>query len=190
MEKFAGQYHTILAMSGDHATAQNKCYTVVNGEVIHDSKKYRRDLCVLFRDGEMKTYAPDKIPIVYLEARGVWQTWNFGPMLLDEEGKTMTKFNLPDSIADRNPRAAIGYYEPGHYCFVLVDGRQNGYSVGLDLNELSVLMKELGCTAAYNLDGGISAQITWHNKRINHPGYNRSIIDIVYIPYPEESAEP
>ena len=190
MVKFAEQYNTILAMSGDHATAENKCYTVVNGEEIYRSKTLRRDLCVLFRDGELKTYAPGDVSIPFLEARGVWQTWNFGPMLLDANGDTMTKFNLPDGIADRNPRAAIGYYEPGHYCFVVVDGRQSGYSIGLDLPELSVLMKELGCKAAYNLDGGISAQITWHNSRINHPGYDRSIIDIVYIPYPEEGGEP
>ena len=188
--KFAANYNAILSMSGDHCTAQIKSYAVVNGETVYNSKKFRRDLCVLYRDGEMKTYAPDAISVDYIEQRGVWQTWNFGPMLLDEDGEPMKKFNLPDGIGERNPRAAIGYYEPGHYCFVVVDGRQSGYSMGLTLSELADLMKELGCTAAYNLDGGISAQMTWHNERVNHPGDNRSIIDIVYTPYPEAEADP
>ena len=62
-----------------------------------------------------------------------------------------------------------------------MDGRQNGYSVGLSISELAKLMQDLGCAAAYNLDGGISAQIAWHGNRVNHPGENRSIRDILYI---------
>ena len=137
-------------------------------------------------------YNDDKgedISIEDIEARGVWQTWNFGPMLLDENGDPLTVFNSPDHIEEDNPRAVIGYYEPGHYCFVLVDGRQRGYSMGLTLEQLTVLMKDLGCTRAYNLDGGISAQLAWHSKRINHPGANRSLADILYIPYPDNAQE-
>lgn len=195
METFAAETNAVVAMSGDYCTPKDRAYVVVNGEVVFQSAKFRYDLCALFRDGTVITYAPNEIQPSFLEAKGVWQTWNFGPMLLDKDGEPMKKFNMPDHIDGPNPRAAFGYYEPGHYCFVLVDGRQNGYSVGLSLTELSLLMKDLGCTAAYNLDGGISAQLAWHAKRINHPGKNRSIVDIVYVPYPtdapsEETDEP
>ncbi len=186
IDKMAKACNAIFAISGDNCTHRYDAYVVINGEFAFKSKKFTRDLCVLFRDGEMRTYAPSEISAAYLEERGVWQTWNFGPMLLDENGEPMTKFNMPDRIGDRNPRAAIGYYEPGHYCFVLCDGRQRGYSMGLSLEELAALMKELGCVCAYNLDGGISAQIAWHGKRINQPDKNRSIMDIIYIPYPTE----
>ncbi len=182
--KFSQMFDAIVAISGDYCSSEFKSYAVINGEVVHDSKDLTRDLCVLYKDGEMKTYSPDKVPRLYMETRGVWQTWNFGPMLLDEEGNPLKKFNLPDHIGDRNPRSAIGYCEPGHYIFVTVDGRQSGYSAGLDLPELAKLMKDLGCVCAYNLDGGITAQIAWHSERLNHPKENRSVIDIVYIPYP------
>jgi exopolysaccharide biosynthesis protein len=158
---------------------------VLNGEFVHSSGKFNRDLCVLFRDGEMRTFSPSDIDPAYLEERGVWQTWNFGPMLLDEYGQPLKQFNTPDRVEGRNPRAAIGYMEPGHYCFVVVDGRQNGYSMGLSLTELAELMRDLGCVSAYNLDGGISAQMSWHSKRINKPGGDRSLIDILYVGYPE-----
>ena len=185
--KLAKRENAIVAMSGDNGYPRVNSYVVINGELVYKSAKYSRDLCVLFRDGEIRVYSPKDISPEYLEARGVWQTWNFGPILLGENGEPPEKYNLPDRIGDRNPRAAIGYYEPGHYCFVLCDGRQEGYSMGLTLNELSQLMKDLGCTVAYNLDGGITAQLVWHNKRINHPGDQRNVRDIVYIPYPTES---
>ena len=130
-------------------------------------------------------------------AKDPWQTWNFGPILYNTDGAIPKKYNLPDSIDGKNPRAVLGYYEPGHYCFVLVDGRQKGYSVGLTLKELTELMKDLGCVSAYNLDGGVSAQMTWNGTRINNPGKNRSICDILYITEPvimaeqaEDSGEP
>lgn len=195
IHKFAEQFNAIVAMSGDYCEPDEKGYVVVNGETVHQTDDFNRDLCVLFLDGEMKTYAPQDISPAYLEQRGVWQTWNFGPMLLDEKGMPLAEFNSPDHVEERNPRAALGYYEPGHYCFVVVDGRQRGYSMGLSLSELAELMHQLGCVSAYNLDGGISAQLAWHAKRINQPSANRSIIDIVYVGYPvaepcEEGVEP
>jgi len=100
--------------------------------------------------------------------------------MLLQDGKPMEKFN--SVVTPRNPRAAIGYYEPGHYCFVLVDGRQDGYSRGLSLKELSQLFYELGCKEAYNLDGGQTAVMAFMGQLANRP-YNggRDVSDIIYI---------
>ena len=38
--------------------------------------------------------------------------------------------------------------------FVTVDGRQPPYSDGMTLNELALLMRQLGASDALNLDGG------------------------------------
>ncbi len=43
---------------------------------------------------------------------------------------------------------------PYHYVIVVADGREEGYSEGLTLEELSQLMYDLNCIDAYNLDGG------------------------------------
>ena len=40
---------------------------------------------------------------------------------------------------------------------VVVDGRQQRYSEGMNMYELASLMKELGCWTATNMDGGGSS---------------------------------
>ena len=186
IRKLSRNNNAIIAMSGDFASKKDDALVVINGEVVFTSKKFSRDLCVLYRDGVMEMYSPEEIDVDAILARDPWLTWNFGPTLLDINGQPRSKFNLPDKIWDKNPRAVLGYYEPGHYCFVVVDGRQYGYSMGLTLDELAALMTDLGCVAAYNLDGGISAQMTWHQKHVNSAEKFRSIRDVVYIAYPSD----
>ena len=132
----------------------------------------------------MKTLSPGEYTKDSLIADGAYQVWNFGPGLLDDNGKALTKFNAEKYIRQNHPRAAIGYYEPGHYVFVLVDGRQNGYSDGMDIEELANLFEELGCKAAYNLDGGISAVMTFNDSIYSHPDRTREVTDILYIGEP------
>lgn len=58
----------------------------------------------------------------------------------------------------RHPRTAVGTNAAGTSLWlVVVDGRQPGYSEGMDLHELGTLMLELGCTDATNMDGGGSS---------------------------------
>ena len=125
-------------------------------------------------------------------SKEVWQAWEFGPTLLDADGHALTKF--PNAkIKPLNPRCAIGYYEPGHYCFVTVDGRSK-HSRGLTLDELSKLMEMLGCKAAFNLDGGGSACLYWNGGIYSKPSDEagaRDMADIVYlIDYEEDDATP
>jgi exopolysaccharide biosynthesis protein len=92
----------------------------------------------------------------------------------------MEEFN--SSVNPSNPRTAVGYYEPGHYCFVVVDGRQPGYSDGYSTKELSELMFSLGCTVAYNMDGGKSSEMAFNGAFYNKPYHGgRGTSDILYI---------
>ena len=115
-------------------------------------------------------------------ANGILDVWSFGPALLDSEGKSISGFT--DTVAGANPRSAIGYYEPGHYCFVAVDGRNAEGSSGYTLDELSQLFENLGCAVAYNLDGGQSSVMVWDggSVTVNMPaGGGRPVGDIIYI---------
>ena len=95
----------------------------------------------------------------------------------------LTSFASTSRIISANPRTAIGYYEPGHYCFVLVDGRQEGYSRGMLLPELAKVFEELGCQRAYNLDGGGSAVMTFLHERYSRQsnGADRPLGDLLLI---------
>lgn len=167
----------ILAISGDYYGIRDVGIVVRNGELYRDLPY--DDILILYADGRMETKAANTYKAEELFRDSVWQVWSFGPMLLDQ-GNPMTTFN--SRVNPDNPRCAIGYYEPGHYCFVLVDGRQSGYSNGMTLTELSRLFADLKCQAAYNLDGGESAMMTFFDQVVNQPyDGGRKISDIVYL---------
>jgi exopolysaccharide biosynthesis protein len=59
-------------------------------------------------------------------------------------------------ILRRHPRTAIGFNER-HFFMVVVDGRNQAVSMGMNAGELAEFMALLGCTEAMNLDGGGSS---------------------------------
>lgn len=175
--KMAQDNKAIVAISGDYYSARAKGIVVRNGQLYRDIPF--EDVCVLYQDGVMETYTKDTFNIDDAIARKAYQIWSFGPQLL-ENGQPMQDFN--SSVKKANPRCAIGYYEPGHYCFVTVDGRQSGYSDGITLQALSQLFYDLGCKAAYNLDGGQTAMMAYGSQLVNRPYHGgRESGDIIFI---------
>ena len=170
----ASLYNAVVALSGDHYRARYEGIVVRNGVLYRESRF--ADVCVLYTDGVMATFAVEDFDLAAESEKGIWQVWSFGPMLLDN-GQAMTQFN--SELQRANPRSAIGYFEPGHYCFVQVDGRIES-SRGMTLEELSQLFADLGCTAAYNLDGGQSSGFVWQGELQSYP-YNRPVSDIIYV---------
>lgn len=75
----------------------------------------------------------------------------------------------------RHPRTAIGLNGDGtSMTWVVVDGRQKGYSEGVSEEELARLLLEQGCTEGINLDGGGSSSMWIRDQRdalrlINRP---------------------
>ncbi|MGM9937985.1 MAG: S-layer homology domain-containing protein [Candidatus Ornithomonoglobus sp.] len=57
------------------------------------------------------------------------------------------------------PRTAVGVKDDGTVVFYTIDGRQSGYSYGVQITTLAKRMRELGCIDALNLDGGGSTAI-------------------------------
>lgn len=139
-------------------------------------------MCVLFTDGTMQTYSPSEYDSDAVIAKGAWQAWNFGPALLDGSGNVLETFNTTKYLNSANPRSAIGCVSAGHYIFVTVDGRNEGYSKGATLSELAAIMSDEGCMSAFNLDGGKSAMMYFNKSIVNAPdGGGRDLSDIIYI---------
>lgn len=181
--------NSIVSISGDFCTYQQTGFLVRNGEICRNDEAWC-DICVLYEDGTMECKRHYEYTNEDIMAKGALQVWNFGPSLFDSDGNARNDFYLDVSQTVRysNPRSAIGYYEPGHYCFVVVDGRQEGYSDGMLLDELAALFHELGCKCAYNLDGGGSAVMTFCREKYSSQsnGADRALGDILYICEPEE----
>lgn len=179
-DEMASKVGAILALSGDSCGSSTDGIVIRNGELYRDTVS--DDVCILYLDGTMESYYENDFDLDAAIARGAYQGWSFGPKLIDN-GEIPDSYNSTNVIInDRAPRAAIGYYEPGHYCLVSVDGRQGDYSRGMNLEELSQAMIDLGCKDAYNLDGGQSVMMIFQGEIIGKPYKGgRNISDIIYL---------
>lgn len=175
--KIANDNQAIFAVSGDYYGAREQGVVVRDGVLYRDAMS--DDVCILKTDGTLSVYRKSGFSALGMLGSTVWQVWAFGPVLVENGVVCDTS---DSKIKVKNPRSAIGYYEPGHYCFIVVDGRQDGYSNGMTLDELAHAFASRGCTTAYNLDGGATAMMVFQGALVNHPvSGGRSSSDIIYF---------
>lgn len=185
----ASSKNAIFAINGDYYGFRSDGVIIRNGTLYRDNPV--RDAMALFADGSMQTYNETEVSSSELLADGAVHTLSFGPILI-QDGEIAGDFShvkIDNNFGNRsiqaaNPRTAIGMIEPNHFVFVVVDGRREGYSRGMTLDELAELMDNLGATEAYNLDGGGSSTMVFMGRVVNNPqGKNeeRGVSDILYV---------
>lgn len=101
-----------------------------------------------------------------LRRLGAREGLTFGPPLIVNGMKMITDGDGGWGIG---PRTAIGQRRDGTVLFVVVDGRQIGYSIGATLADLQNIMYEQGAYIAANLDGGSSSTLYLNGKVVNKP---------------------
>jgi exopolysaccharide biosynthesis protein len=87
-------------------------------------------------------------------------------------------------VETRHPRTAVAKLKDGKFLMVTIDGRQPGYSVGMNLNELAAFLLELGAQDAMNLDGGGSTTMFLDGRVVNKPSDKegeRSVGDAILV---------
>lgn len=90
----------------------------------------------------------------------------FTPFLIINGEPAQIKGNGGWGVA---PRTAIGQRKDGTVVFVVVDGRQPGYSMGVNMKQLQEIMIEQKCYNAANLDGGSSTVMSYNDEIVNKP---------------------
>ena len=60
------------------------------------------------------------------------------------------------------PRTAVGQTKKGDFLFLIVDGRQVGYSLGCTVEDCKNILMDYKAYQGMNMDGGSSA-IMWYN---------------------------
>ena len=183
----AESVNAILAINGDYYGVQQRGYVLKNGKIYRETSNSKEDL-VIYKDGSWKFINEDEVTLQELVDDGAYNILSFGPALVVDSSVAVDTNDEVDKAMRNNPRTSIGKISENHYVFVVSDGRTNK-STGLTLYELANFMKELGCTEAYNLDGGGSSTMYFNGNVINNPTTNgnriseRSVSDIVYIGY-------
>ena len=170
LSDMSAKMQSVLSINGDSYSNnrhQNNGIIIRNGVVYRAQPTEAETLCLNW-DGSMDIYQPNEANLQTMMNKGVYQSFIFGPSLLDENGKAKSEFLTWDYIRQSHPRTAVGYYEPGHYCFLIADGRQET-ARGMFLREMANVFEQLGCKAAYNLDGGHCSFMVFQGKAANHP---------------------
>ncbi|MFN5272277.1 MAG: phosphodiester glycosidase family protein [Planctomycetota bacterium] len=97
-----------------------------------------------------------------LQEKGVQAKWavsGFRGILKDSQV-------LVEPSQVRHPRTAVGLSKDGNqFVWMVVDGRQQGYSEGVSEEELAKLLIERGCSEGINLDGGGSSSMWIRNDK-------------------------
>ncbi len=178
----------VLAINGDYYGFRDSGIVIRNGVVYRDDPA--RTGLAIYTDGSMRVYDETSTTADGLVADGVWQTLSFGPALVTD-GEVVSGIDDVEidtnvgnhSIQGEQPRTAIGVIDENHFVFVVVDGRETGYSRGVTMTELAEIMQGLGATEAYNLDGGGSSELWFNGEVVNQPsnGGERATSDILYI---------
>ena len=186
--EIAADNDAIFAVNGDYYGFRDTGIVIRNGVVFRDEPA--REGLVFYTDGTVEIYDETTTSAAELLADGAWNTLSFGPAIVAdgavvdgiESQEIDTNFGN-HSIQGDQPRTAVGVIDENHLVFVVVDGRQSGYSEGVTLTELADIMVDLGATTAYNLDGGGSSTMYFDGEVINSPsnGGERATSDILYI---------
>ena len=121
------------------------------------------DMLALFPDGDMRVYAANELTAQQLLDSGAHDVLSFGPALL-RDGVLRTDYKGWGTTMQ--PRVAIGMAEKGHYWALVVEGRTR-YSPGTTALGTGEIMQALGCTTAFNLDGGWSSAMVFMGKQLN-----------------------
>ena len=184
----ARKHNAILAINGDYYGFRDAGYVMRGGYLYRElaaNDQNQEDLVIL-EDGTLQILAEVDYTAQEMQEMGARDIFSFGPGLIIDGQISVREGEEVDRAQVTNPRTAIGVLSPLHYIFVVSDGRTDE-SVGLSLLELAQLMQDLGCTLAYNLDGGGSSTIWFNGKVLNRPTTfgdkisERKVSDIIYI---------
>lgn len=133
---------------------------IMNQKLLYGTKNTRMTLIGLSKSGELILGK-----YTYQEAidNGIESAVDFGPYLIVNGNNQIKKSNA----GGLHPRAAIGQKKDGTIIFVVIDGRQPGYSLGTTLLELQNIFEKYGAYNAANLDGGSSATMYYNGEVVN-----------------------
>jgi len=163
------------------------------------SDGFLRPLGITVIDGEIKAFSNAEVSFVGfnqsgnlvggkiasesdIKEMGIQNGASFLPTLL----KNSEKQPIPKDWQNaRQPRTIIGHFQNGDLLIIVIDGRRQGWSVGVTLEEAQDKLLEFKVRDAYNLDGGGSSTFYYNGKVLNKPsdGSERRVpTNLVIIP--------
>lgn len=154
--------------------------TVINGKLVEPFNGYPGDLFFAGVDKNGRVIGNVPASEKDLMKLNPYMGVSFIPVLL-QDGR---KMNIPQKwMTTKQPRTMIGKYANDDLIFIVIDGRQNDWSVGITLEKLQDKLLDLGVKSAYNLDGGGSSAFYYNGKVLNKPsdGKERPVVNNILV---------
>jgi exopolysaccharide biosynthesis protein len=171
----ARRYKAVLMVTGDNLKnmdLEKKGVLIRDGWIYNSAKK--ADIMIWRPDKRAIDLVPkDKITTAKLIIEGgVENVVSFGPILIRDGVKENSKVLERNWLHGLNPRVGVGMKEPGHIIVVVGGYRSDNprANLGWTLVEFADLMEGLGCQQAYNVDGGVSANMIFMGERVHRTG--------------------
>lgn len=169
--KIARLNKAVLFITGDNMVHMD---VETKGAIIRDGRiySYKNGSSAMGWSSEtmtMEVFSARTYTAQDILAAGYENTYAFGPILV-QNGEIDQKEIRKTSVYARNPRCGVGMVEPGHFVLIVVDGRRDEYSLGLDMQEFAQLFVDAGCVTAYNMDGGVSTSMIFMGEQLNSHG--------------------
>ena len=182
----AKSVNAVVAVNGDFFTKSSGGYIVRQSEVLRKKVSDNYDLLAIDENGDFhlilagKDNQKDGITEL-MKSHDVVNAFFFGPALVRDGQVCEISKEYGWNPYGQEPRAAIGQIGPLTYAVVTVDGRIAD-SQGVTLPTLAAFMGQIGCQQAYNLDGGNSSALIFHNQLLSIKDVEeRSVHDILYF---------
>ncbi len=190
VQDMANRMNAVLAINGDYSYYQLStvgCYLLRQGQSYCQRLAPGRDLLVIDENGDFTILQScTEETLAGYSAGAMVNTFNFGPGLVVNGQPLADNYRaMFNSSLTRNQRAAIAQVEKGklEYICAVCEGDKESKDGALTMKEWSDFMMTLGVENAYNLDGGNSTAIIFHNQKINavqNPRH-RKLSDIIYF---------
>ena len=167
----AKSVNAVVAVNGDFFTKSSGGYIVRQSEVLRKKVSDNYDLLAIDENGDFhlilagKDNQKDGITEL-MKSHDVVNAFFFGPALVRDGQVCEVSKEYGWNPYGQEPRAAIGQIGPLTYAVVTVDGRIAD-SQGVTLPTLAAFMGQIGCQQAYNLDGGNSSALIFHNQLLS-----------------------
>ena len=185
----AKHVNAIAAVNGDFFKYfYDVGYVVRQGQFYRDALNGERDLLIIDDQGDfyavryaqsadVETFKSSTLPA----GRTIVNTFTLGPVLV-ENGQVQDITTKEFQYRYKMQRVAVVQTGALQYAIVECDGKADASS-GMSLPDFAAYVQSLfpDCRLAYNLDGGGSTNVIFHDKRIHKNSDARNICDILYF---------
>lgn len=184
--------HAIVALNGDNFVdkPEKTTFEYRMGEKVRNKGNRTKDVLIIDRNGDFHFVLADSSRSrdehtsrtrKAAEEWGMVQAFTFGPALVIDGEVQKVDSEYGYNPNGKEPRAAIGQTGKLSYVLAIAEGR--GESSGVTQQQLADYLGQLGCTQAFNLDGGNSAEMVFGEKTYKGMpgGAERPLSDIIYF---------